>query len=225
MDGAAPKPSSAAALEAAYALETPDDNRRLYRSWASTYDQDFIDATGYVYARHVAEVFDRHADPDADDPVLDIGCGTGGVGVALRALHRGPVDGIDISPEMMEVAATKQTADGEPVYRSLREADLTARVPIEDGACSAIVSAGTFTFGHLGPGPLDEVLRIAASGALLVIGVNADHYRADGFADRFDDDVATGAITSPTIVEVPVYSGDVGDHSDSRAMIAVFHRT
>ena len=72
MDDAAPKPSSAAALEAAYALETPDDNRRLYRSWASTYDQDFIDATGYVYARHVAEVFDRHADPDADDPVLDL---------------------------------------------------------------------------------------------------------------------------------------------------------
>lgn len=214
--------TSAEALEAAYALETPDDNRALYREWASTYDSEFIDATGYAYARHVAEIFDRYSDDNS--PVLDIGCGTGGVGVALRALGRRPVDGIDISAEMMGVAATKTTDDGDPVYRSLSEADLTGRVPIDDGAYDAIVSAGTFTFGHLGPGPLDEVLRIAAPGAWLAIGVNADHFREDGFADRFDADVEAGSITSPVFVDVAVYAGDVGEHSDSRALIAVFRR-
>lgn len=218
----APQLSSAEALEAAYALETPDDNRELYRNWASTYDQEFIDATGYVYARTVAEVFDRYT--DVNGPILDIGCGTGGVGVALRALSRGPVDGIDISAEMMQVAAQKATSGGDPVYRFLQEADLTTRVAIDDGAYPAIVSAGTFTFGHLGPEQLDEVLRLAAPGAWLAIGVNADHFREDGFADRFDADVEAGSITAPTFVDVAVYAGDVGDHSNSRAMIAVFRR-
>ena len=64
------KLSSAEALEAAYALETPDDNRTLYRDWASTYDSEFIDATGYVFARGVAEVFDRYT--KVDGPVLGI---------------------------------------------------------------------------------------------------------------------------------------------------------
>jgi len=217
------KLSSEEALEAAYALETPDDNRALYRNWASTYDSEFIDATGYVYAGHVARLFD-HAAPSDSGPVLDIGCGTGGVGVALRALGRGIVDGIDISPEMMGVAGTKQTADGDPVYRDLTEADLTTRVPIDDGAYGAIVSAGTFTFGHLGPDPIDEVLRIAAPGATLAIGVNSEHYVADGFEARFAADVAAGAITEPRVEEVPVYAGDVGDHSESTAFVVVFTR-
>ncbi len=217
------KLTSAEALEAAYALETPDDNRELYRDWASTYDSEFIDATGYLYAGHVAAQLHETAPADSG-PVLDIGCGTGGVGVALRALGRSIVDGIDISPEMMGIAASKRTRHDEPVYRNLAEADLTSRVPIDDGAYSAVVSAGTFTFGHLGPDPLDEVLRVSAPGATLAIGVNSDHYRADGFEARFAADVERGAITAPRVVEVPVYAGDVGEHSDSTAYVVLFTR-
>ena len=123
---------------------------------------------------------------------------------------------------MMEVAAAKRTDEGDPVYRALTEADLTKQVPLDDNSYPAIVSAGTFTFGHLGPSALDEVLRIAGPGATLAIGVNADHFREDGFADRFDADTTAGRITRPTFVDIAVYRGDVGEHSDSRALIAVF---
>lgn len=34
-------------LDAAYALETPDDSRRLYADWAQTYDTSFAKDADY----------------------------------------------------------------------------------------------------------------------------------------------------------------------------------
>ena len=47
-------------LDSAYALETPDDNRQLYRAWAESYDADFVaaalDALGFPSVEGVADV-------------------------------------------------------------------------------------------------------------------------------------------------------------------------
>ena len=69
-------------LADAYAVRTPDDNRALYRDWAATYESDFAEARGYVYHLEVARLF-AAAVPPIDGPVLDVGCGTGIVGIAL----------------------------------------------------------------------------------------------------------------------------------------------
>ena len=37
-------------LDAAYAVQTPDDNRRLYARWASTYETDFVAANAAASA-------------------------------------------------------------------------------------------------------------------------------------------------------------------------------
>ena len=34
-------------LEAAYAVETPDENRRLYAEWASSYEETFVAVKAY----------------------------------------------------------------------------------------------------------------------------------------------------------------------------------
>jgi hypothetical protein len=96
-------------------------------------------------------------------------------------------------------------------YRDLIEADLLQPLPFPDGAWGGLVSAGTFTLGHLGPEPLGELVRVAAPGALMVIGVNARHYRADGFESAFADLAANGATTAPDLVETPIY----GPNSDA----------
>ena len=44
-------------LQAAYALSSVDDNRRLYARWAKGYDQDFAADMDYVLPRHVAQQF------------------------------------------------------------------------------------------------------------------------------------------------------------------------
>ena len=69
-------------LEAAYAVETPDENRRLYAEWASSYEETFVAAKAYRYHLHVADTLVAHVRPAG--PTLDVGCGTGVVGVALR---------------------------------------------------------------------------------------------------------------------------------------------
>jgi predicted TPR repeat methyltransferase len=53
-------------------------------------------------------------------PVLDLGCGTGLVAVALAGLPVGPLVGVDIAPRMLRAAAAKQ------LYAELREADVMA---------------------------------------------------------------------------------------------------
>jgi predicted TPR repeat methyltransferase len=51
-------------------------------------------------------------------PVLDLGCGTGLVAVAVSDLPIGPITGVDVAPRMLECAAATQ------LYAELREADL-----------------------------------------------------------------------------------------------------
>ena len=103
-------------LDAAYSLESPDDNRRLYAKWAASYDSDFIEANGYVYHENVVAIF-LGAGGSAGWAVLDVGCGTGIVGVALGDMGETVVDGVDISPEMLDQARTKRTVYDTPAYR------------------------------------------------------------------------------------------------------------
>jgi SAM-dependent methyltransferase len=208
-------------LDAAYSLETPDDNRRLYAKWASTYDEDFIGPTGYVYHENVAAAF-LDAGGSAGGSILDVGCGTGIVGVALSDIGEKKIDGIDISPEMIEVARLKQNVFGERAYRSLYVADLTVPLDIPDDSYMGILSTGTFTHGHLSPEPIRELTRIAAPAAVCAIGVNADHYVAMGFDALFGELAGNGTISSPDIIDVSVYEAMTGEHAGTRANVALF---
>ena len=209
-------------VDDAYALETPEDSVRLYRDWAPTYDSDFVDRMGYLLFRRVAERF-AGLEKRGDGAVLDVGCGTGIVGVCLRELGIDIVDGIDISTAMLAEAGRKKTPGGDPVYRNLIEADLTKRVALADNQYAGLVSAGTFTHGHLGPEPLDELWRVAAPGAQCAIGIRSTHYESAGFAARLAADVTRGIITAPELDEVELYSSDTPnrEHANDLAFIVV----
>lgn len=207
-------------LAAAYALESPDDNRRLYDAWAESYDRDFIEAERYVYPRLVASAL---AERGGRGPVLDIGCGTGIGGVELGLLGIGPVDGVDISPEMLTVARRKQVG-GVSVYRSLVVGDLTAGLAMADGVYASLISVGTFTHGHLGPEVLPEVVRVAMPGAVGVIGVNAEHFADAGFDEVLDRLVDVDMIEPPELLDVPIYRDNTADHGADRALIVRFTR-
>lgn len=204
-------------LDEAYAVETPEDNKRLYAAWAATYDEDFLVSTGYIYARGVAAMFAA----DGSGPVLDIGCGTGAVGIGLSALNIGPVDGVDISAEMVDVARSKRLEDQE-VYRDLFVGDLTVGLSIPDGGYAGVVSAGTFTHGHLGPEVLPEVVRVGAPGCRFAIGVNAEHYETRGFESTLEGLVAAERITNLTSDDVAIYENNTTEHGQDRALVVRF---
>ena len=76
---------------------------------ASTYDRVGVDLFGPIAERLVEEL-----DPQPGDRVLDVGCGRGAV--LLRAAARvgpaGMVDGVDLSPQMVEAAREEARAAG-----------------------------------------------------------------------------------------------------------------
>lgn len=208
-------------LDDAYSVETPEDNIRLYGDWAATYESEFVADQGYVGYLRVVEQLAKHL-ADRNSAILDVGCGTGVCGVALRRLGFGIVDGIDISDAMLAEAAEKRAGDGDPVYRTLRQADLTRSVALPDDSYAGMVSAGTFTHGHLGPAPLDELWRIAAPGAVCAIGVNANHYKEAGFAAKIAADDDRGVISLLDVVEFETYTtpqADVTDGNDRGKVI------
>lgn len=201
-------------LTAAYALQTPDDNRALYARWARDYDTDFAAAEAYALPQATARAF---VGAGGQGPVLDVGAGTGLCGVALAEAGSGPVDGVDISAQMLEVARDKG------VYRGLIEADLYAGVACDDGCYAGVVSSGTFTHGHVGPEVLDEVLRLAAPGAVLALAINAAHYEAHGFAAALDR--LAPQIRDLDLPEVRIYGPAAqGAHRDDMARLAVFRK-
>lgn len=202
-------------------LETPSDSQRLYAKWAESYDEDFLAPMGYVYHEHVVSAF-IDAGGSAGGAVLDVGCGTGIVGVALGDVGESVVDGVDISPEMIEVARTKETVFGQPAYRNFYVADLTLPLEIPDDSYNGIVSVGTFTHGHLPPDPLRELVRIAAPSAVCAIGINAEHYVEMGFDRVFGELSTAGRITSPMLIDVAIYESADDAHAGDRANVAMF---
>ena len=199
-------------LDAAYGLKTPDDSKRLYAAWAKTYDAGFAARMDYCLPERVVQAF---AECRPRGPVLDIGAGTGLVGAHLVAAGLGPVDGVDISQEMLDVAAERG------VYRRLFIGDITARLDVAEGTYRSVVSAGTFTTGHVGPEALEEVLRVAARGAQIAISVSKAHFSAAGFAAKFD--ALAGQITDLEMKTVRIYGDKAeGDHALDEGYVVLF---
>lgn len=205
-------------LDEAYSVESPDDNRRLYAKWAATYESSFVDAKQYRYPKAIAELFHEEVGPVTH--VLDIGTGTGLTGMYVSRLRPGLViDGMDISPEMLEQARLKTREDSSPVYRHLYVRDLTQSVENENKPYAALFSSGTFTHGHLGPQCLRNLLPLLANNGWLVVGVNNEHFEAKGFAQELDSLVAIGAVESPTIKRIDVYEPGSVHYGDQARVI------
>ena len=162
----------------AYSLKTPEDSIKLYKKWAQAYDEDFALSSNYLSPAKICSFFNKHA-KNTDTPILDVGAGTGLVGECLYKTGNKKIIGIDISSEMLDQAKLKGC------YSSLIEADITKKIPLKNDSIGAVVSAGTFTHGHVGAEALDELLRITKPGGLFVLSINSKVFKKDGFQEKF----------------------------------------
>ncbi|WP_209425704.1 class I SAM-dependent methyltransferase [Pararhodobacter sp. SW119] len=203
-------------LSHAYALQTPEDCLKLYADWADSYDADFARNRGYVLPAQVAAAFMAAG---GGAPVLDVGAGTGLLGVALAGLGlSGAIDGIDLSPAMLDRAREKGC------YRTLIAADVTRPLDLP-AVYRGIVSSGTFTHGHVGPEGVPPLLDIALPGARFALSVNAGVWAARGFPAALD--ALADRIAGLTLSEVPIYDAapDPADpHATDHALILQFTR-
>lgn len=203
-------------LENAYALSNPSDNAEYYDQLATVYDEDFAQGLGYVSPESIAEVFLSQA-KDTDYPIADVGCGTGLVANALQ-VPVPCVDGFDISQKMLDASAAKK------LYRSLYAVDLTGPLTDLPNDYGAVVSAGTFTHGHLGPDVLANLLGIARNGALFVIGVNVQHFSRLKFDRLLSSLESRQKISRVTMADVEIYSKSGHTHSKDQARILSFRK-
>ncbi len=200
-------------LDGAYALETPDDNKRLYAAWAKTYDADFARNMDYRLPALVAEAY---LAAGGGAPVLDVGAGTGLLAETLLPDLQGDVDAMDLSQEMLDVAQAKG------LYRRCFAGDILQRLDCADDTYAGAVSSGTFTHGHVGPEGLDELIRVVRPGGLVLLSVNAEHFAAKGF-DAYLSGLGA-AIRDVTTAEVRIYGkgGGGGTHMNDTALLLSF---
>ncbi len=140
--------------------QTFDELRQKYDQWAETYDAE----VGGVWAPvPVAAAFmlAEYMD-DKQGLILDVGAGTGLVGVALAALGFEQIIGVDISPAMLSQAAAKGVYSsllccsiGDEAFRSLQKV-------------SGIIATGVFAEAHAGEAELGALQeRIEPEGVLV----------------------------------------------------------
>jgi SAM-dependent methyltransferase len=128
-----------------------------YGAWVRTYEATVQDEMDLRLLERL-----RTVDWGAAKTALDLACGTGRIGVWLRSRSTAPVDGIDLTPEMLDVARAKG------LYRTLHQGDVT-RTRLPAGAYDLCLQS--LADEHLPDlGPLyREVARVAAPGGVFVI--------------------------------------------------------
>lgn len=183
-------------LGTAYDASTLANVGELYGTWAATYDEELI-ANGYASPRRTAAAMAAHV-ADRSAPLLDIGCGTGLSGAALRDAGFSTIDGTDMSPEMLALAGHKE------VYRRLVPSSLEDPLPATPGSYVDMTAIGVFSPGHAPSGMITDVLALLAPGGCFGFSLN-DHALEDpSYKQTIDDVVANG--------QASVAFEDYGDH-------------
>ena len=155
-----------------------------YDEWAKDYEDDLEKAFNWIGPERVTEVFATRVDRDAR--VLDIGAGTGMVGVLLAKQGYTNLTAIDLSQGMLDEAHRKD------VYRELKTMVLGKHLDYDDNAFDAGVSCGVFTVGHAPASSFDELVRIIRPGGLLIFSVQTVAYKTAGFKEKFAELGTTG---------------------------------
>jgi predicted TPR repeat methyltransferase len=167
-----------AALARVYAARTPKELDAAYADWAADYDRETI-ALGYCLPFLIAAWVARHV-PKGAGPLLDAGCGTGLSGPYLAALGYHDLAGLDMSGEMLRLAAARGG------YADLRQGELGKELPWQDDHFAGFLSTGVFTAGHAPASGLDELVRITRPGGFAAFTVRDSLLDDGGFRDVFD---------------------------------------
>ena len=165
-------------VDAAYDLDDEAGMVEFYQKWAADYDHQMLDELGYISPTKIAQLLSEHL-PDTASTVFDVGCGTGLTCVFLAKRGYTNLDGIDLSPDMVRVASERG------IYRELLVGDVNQALKRDDASYDAVISSGTFTHGHVGAEPLDEIFRILRPGGILACTVHQDLWVSMGFEARF----------------------------------------
>lgn len=155
---------------------TTEELMGIYDNWAQGYETQLLDEWGYTSPQTAVKLLTSTMQLDGVH-VLDAGCGTGLVGLALSEAGIARLSGIDYSPGMLAEARQKG------VYQALDCMDMNQPLAIAADVYDAVTCIGTFTSTHVAPEALFELIRVTRSGGAVVFTVRDDYWTETGFAN------------------------------------------
>lgn len=192
-------PEGRAFLEHCYELKTAHEVRAFYERHAGAYDVVLRETVGYVAPEITARIFAGHVE-DLSARIIDLGCGTGFAGEALRMHGYSCVDGADFAEPMLREARAKG------VYRELLTLDLNDPSALPGLRYDAAISVGSFGEAHIGPGALAGVLPFIVSGGIFCVCVNERCIGEIGFGAKFREMHERGAVEILSFTRHPYHA-------------------
>jgi len=146
-----------------------------YDTWAIEYETD-VRRWGYTLPEDIARIVAGHAPIGR---VLDAGCGTGLIGLALGASGIGPdrLIGIDASASSLLLAVEGRA------YGSVAQVDLAAGLPFDAQTFGAVVCGGVLTYLPDPAPALREFARVLRPGGVAVVSQRTDLWLERNFDD------------------------------------------
>jgi SAM-dependent methyltransferase len=152
------------------------DARTGYGAWAPTYEDTVQDAMDVELLDALEEIHPEGA------TVADLGCGSGRTGAWLHAHGAAAIDGVDVTPEMLELARRR-----EGVFRRLVEADVAA-TGLPGGAYDlATTSLVDEHLEDLRPLYAEARRLLRPGGTYVLVGYHPHFIMASGMPTHFDD--------------------------------------
>jgi len=155
-----------------YKLKTTKDVMQHYDQWGNKYEQDMVD-WNYTGPKETVNIFKKYF-TSKSIKIFDAGCGTGLVGVELKKFGYVNIDGADLSKKLLNLVP-------KGIYKKLEQIDLNKSLNKKSNIYDAVLCVGTFTFGHVKPPALDELIRIIKNKGLICFTVNEGIYEEYGF--------------------------------------------
>jgi len=163
-----------------YKLTTSEELLKYYQDWTkkNKYNQDMINWK-YTAPKETVSILKKYA-LNKNCKILDAGCGTGLVGIELKKCGYSNIEGVDFSQNMLDLVP-------QDIYKKIEKIDLNKFLKFKNNAYDVVMCVGTFTYGHVKPQALDELIRITKNRGLICFTINEGIYKEYGFDNKIKE--------------------------------------
>ena len=163
-----------------YKIKTSEELLKYYQNWTNNnkYNKDMVD-WNYIAPQETVSVLKKYA-LKKNSKILDAGCGTGLVGIELKKYGYLNIDGVDFSQNMLDLVP-------QGIYKKIERIDLNKQLKFKDNTYDVVMCVGTFTYGHVMPKALDELIRITKNKGLICFTINEGIYEDYGFDNKIKE--------------------------------------
>ena len=163
-----------------YKLKTSEELLKYYRDWTdkNKYNKDMVD-WNYTAPQETVSVLKKYTF-NKNCKILDAGCGTGLVGIELKKYGYSNIEGVDFSQNMLDLVP-------QDIYKKIEKVDLNKPLKFKANMYDVVMCVGTFTYGHVKPQALDELIRITKNRGLICFTINEGIYEEYGFDNKIKE--------------------------------------